>query len=100
MPLAPPRSGESLEFHVYPLASNEGTLGEPERIIWASIQHLCSRNVAHELAWNRGIKGKRDRENVAWNLKLYVRKPLNFAKQLELQNRTRRPSSTIIHFST
>jgi hypothetical protein len=78
MPLALARPGESIGFHVYPTASDEGTLGAPERIIWASIKHLCSRNVALELAWSRGIKTKRDRENVAWNLKLYVRQAAEF----------------------
>lgn len=73
MPLAPPRPGESIGFHVYPTASNEGTLGDP-------VKHLCSRTVALQLAWSRGIKSKRDRESVAWNLKLYVRQAAEFCE--------------------
>jgi YaaC-like Protein len=79
MPLAEPRVGVSVGFHVYPSISDEGTLGDPETIIWASIHHLCSREVAEtSLASTHGIKRKRDREAVAWNLKLYIKQASEF----------------------
>ncbi len=79
MPLAKPREGESDGFHVYPAISSEGTLGDPETVIWASIRHLCSRNVAEGVvAPTHGITRKRDREAVAWNLKLYIRQAAEF----------------------
>src|ERR1035438_1837048 len=79
MPLAESRKGESFGFHVYPIVSNEGTLGNPETIVWASIRNLCSRNIAEgTAAVIYGVKKKRDREAVARNLKLYIRQASEF----------------------
>ena len=79
MPLAKPREGDSVDFHVYPAVSNEGTLGNPETVIWAAIRHLCSRNVGEGIAGGvHGIGKKRDREDVARNLKLYIRQANEF----------------------
>jgi hypothetical protein len=79
MPLAQPREGVSVGFHVYPNVSDEGTLGDPETIIWASIRHLCSREVAEaSVAPTHGVTRKRDRQAVAWNLKLYIRQASEF----------------------
>jgi len=79
MPLVAAREGASLGFHVYPAVSDEGTLADPETIIWSSIRHLCSRNVARNVAApTHGITRKRDTEAVAWNLKLYVQQAFEF----------------------
>ena len=79
MPLAQPREGESLGFHVYPSVSNEGTLGDPETILWASVRQLRSRGVAEGIAGEiHSIRRKRDREAVARNLKLYVQQASEF----------------------
>lgn len=73
MPLAGPREGTSVGFHLYKAVMDEGTLGNPEAIIWSSIRHLCSREVAEEIAWSaHGISRKKDREAVGRNLKLYI----------------------------
>lgn len=73
MPLPLARTGQSLNFHAYPDASSEGTLGDPEDITWSSIQHFCSRNVAEWMAEHvHGVQGSKKRRQVASNLKLYI----------------------------
>jgi hypothetical protein len=79
MPLREPRPGESIGFHAYPSTSEEGTLGDPETIIWSSIHHLCSRGVAEYIAANfHGVKRVRDIRAVAGNIKLYVEQAYEF----------------------
>lgn len=79
MPLKKPREGDSFGFHVYSAVQDEGTLGEPEAVIWSSIRHLCSQGVAEEIVRRvHGVTKKRDRESVAWSLKLYVRHASEF----------------------
>jgi hypothetical protein len=79
MPLPKPREGESLGFHVYPSVSDEGTLGDPETIIWSSIRHLCSRGVAEAWAARlHGITRKREQATVARSLKLYIQQAHEF----------------------
>jgi len=79
MTLREQRSGRPLEFHVYPRVSEEGTLGNAETIIWASINHLCSVSVADFVAERfHKISRKRDRRRVAANLKLYIRHAAEF----------------------
>lgn len=79
MALAAPREGESLDFHVYPTVMDEGTLGDPEAIIWSSIRHLCSRGVAEDVAAPaHGITRQRDRRAVGRNLKLYIQQASEF----------------------
>jgi len=73
MPLPTPRQGESIGFHVYPTISLEGTLGDPERIIWSSIRQLCSRSVAMGIAKEiHGVSHKRSLEAIANNIKVYL----------------------------
>jgi hypothetical protein len=79
MPLPAPRQGQPLGFHVYPRSSEEGTLGNPETIIWSSINHLCSRSVANWLAAERhNISKKRHRTAVAANLRMYIQQASEF----------------------
>jgi len=79
MPLAKPREGESIGLHVYPAVSDEGTLGDPETVIWSSISHLCSASVAAGWAARvHGVHRKTDRLAVARNLKLYVQQAHEF----------------------
>jgi hypothetical protein len=79
MPLSNPREGEPLGFRCYPSASFEVTLGNPEAIIWSSIHHLCSRSAAEWHALKaHGIRNKRDRAQIARNLKLYVQQASEF----------------------
>lgn len=79
MPPQEARKGTSLGFHIYPTTSSQWTIGEPEKIIWSSIHHLCSRNVAMAVAMNTyGITRKRDREALTRNLKLYVQQAFAF----------------------
>lgn len=81
MPLREPRAGRSVGFHVYPSTSDEGTLGDPETIIWSSIRHLCSRGVAEGVAARvHGIKRAREVRAVAQNLKLYVHQAYEFCE--------------------
>src|SRR6476646_4231185 len=79
MAIPTPRTGRSLGFHIYPASSDEGTLGDPERIIWASIRHLCSREVAEGVAGeNHGRTARRHREAISRNLKLYIQQASEF----------------------
>jgi YaaC-like Protein len=79
MPLPKTRDGEPIGFRVYSRISNEGTLGDPETIIWSSIRHLCTRDVAESIAASRyNITNSRDRESVARNLKLYIGQAFEF----------------------
>lgn len=74
-----PRPGTSVGFHAYPAVSNEGTLGDPEALLWSSIRHLCSRGVAEGVAARvYGIKQKGAIKAVARNLKLYVQQASEF----------------------
>jgi hypothetical protein len=68
-----------MEFHVHPSISNEATLGNPETIIWSSIQHLCSRDAAESIALHLyKISRKKDRTALAANLKLYIQQASEF----------------------
>ena len=79
MSLPDAREGESLGFHAYARVSDEGTLGDPEQIIWSSIRHVCSRSFAEALAAEvHGVKRKADRQGVARNVKLYVQQSSEF----------------------
>ena len=57
---------------------NEGTLAEPETIVWSAIRHLSSTGVAEYVAERHGIKKKSERRAVGRNLKLYVRQASEF----------------------
>ena len=78
MPLAQPREGESRGFHLYGMALNEGTLADPETVVWSAIRHLSSRGVAEYIAERHGIKKKIARQAVGRNLKLYIRQASEF----------------------
>lgn len=78
MALLEPRTGESLGFHAYPRVANEGTLGDPETILWSSIRQACSRSVAEAIAGDHGVKKRSERKAVARNLKLYIQQAAEF----------------------
>lgn len=79
MPLANPRTGESLGFSTYPEGSVESTLGNPEEIIWSAVSHLCSRSAAEWYALHaHGVTKKSARTAIAKNLKLYIRQASEF----------------------
>lgn len=78
MPLADPRQGASRGFHLYSNTMNEGTLGEPETIIWSAIRHLCSQGVAERVAQQHRPNTKKQRDSIGRNLKLYVRQASEF----------------------
>ena len=66
-------------FNAYPATSDEGTLGNPEQIIWSSILHLCSRGVAEHIATQvHGVKRASGIKVVAKNLKLYLNQAHEF----------------------
>ena len=79
MPLPPPRPGEPDNLHAYRRVTSEGTLGDPEIIIWSSIKHLCVRDVAETiLRDNHGLKNQKRREAAADNLRLYIQQAAEF----------------------
>lgn len=79
MPLPSPRAGDSLPFSVYPSFSAETTLGDPEKIVWSSIRHLCSQRACEWYAWQiHKISNKATRSAVARNVKLYIQQASEF----------------------
>jgi YaaC-like Protein len=78
MPLASPRQGESRGFHLYSIALNEGTLAEPETIVWSAIRHFSSAGVAEDVAHRHGINNASERKTAGRNVKLYVRQASEF----------------------
>jgi len=79
VPLAKPREGESFGFHLYADSTDEFTLGHPETIIWSSIRHLRSGSAARRIAAEvYGVSSKRERDEIAWNLKLYIEQASEF----------------------
>ncbi len=74
-----PRPGTSLGFHIFPRSRDEATLGDPERIIWSSIKHLCAQEVAEEILYvYHQIRSSRTRRTIARNIKLYIRHAAEF----------------------
>lgn len=79
MSLPEQRPGNSIGFHLFTAFSSEGTLGDPERIIWSSIKHLISIDVANRvLRFNHKIANQRLRKKVAANIKLYIQHAFEF----------------------
>ena len=79
MPLSEPRIGESFGFGLYPNSGDEYTLGDPERVIWTSIKHLCASDVADRILYHHhNISNKRNREYISWNIKLYLQQADEF----------------------
>jgi hypothetical protein len=52
MPLPPPRSGEHLDFQIYPFVTENVTLGDPEKIIWSSIKLLTGHDIVDRLLFD------------------------------------------------
>jgi hypothetical protein len=79
MALRPPRDGINAGFHMLPDESYEGTLGDPEKILWASLRHMCARDVATEVLHDvHNIKRRSDLKKVSNNLKVYIEQAYNF----------------------
>jgi hypothetical protein len=73
MVLAEPRLGESGGFSVFPHLADERTIGDPEKIVWSSINHLCAREVADAILFNiYKIRKRSTRLSIAFNLKVYL----------------------------
>jgi len=79
MSLPKQRKGESFGFHLFSVDSYEGTLGDPEKIIWSSIKHMISLDVASRvLCFYHNITNQRLRKKVAANMKLYIQHAFEF----------------------
>lgn len=75
------RVGIDAGFHMLPAASYEGTLGDPERILWASIRHICARDVASEVLYGiHKIRSLRDNKKISRNIKVYIEQAQSFYK--------------------
>lgn len=73
------REGVPSEFHVYPRISDQGTLGDTEKIIWSSIRHLCSRGVIENVAFDVfGHRNRRNIDSISNNAKLYIQQASAF----------------------
>jgi hypothetical protein len=73
-----PRVGVSAGFRSYEAESYEGTLGNPEKIIWSSIKHLCARQVAIAVLYDYGIRNRRLLKSGASSLALYIKQAAEF----------------------
>jgi hypothetical protein len=70
MALPKPRTGQYNAFQIYPNANNVWTLGDPEKLIWSSIKHLCAEAIINELLKETYlIKNKKQRSAMAFNIK-------------------------------
>ena len=79
MAVAQPRDGEACDISLYPRASQDVTLADPERIVWSSLRHLCSRDIADSvLAECHGVKSKRDRAALVRNLRVFIEQAIEF----------------------
>lgn len=79
MSLVNSREGTPLGFSSYPRRSDEGTLGNPETIVWSSIRHLSSREMAVSVAYEvHSVKKKTELQAVAKNLKLFIGQAYEF----------------------
>lgn len=79
MSLPEPRPGDSLGFRLLPLQEDEVTLGDPEMIIWSSIKHMISFDIADRVLRSVHKIGKQStRKTVAKNVKLYVEHAFEF----------------------
>lgn len=95
MTLAKPRSGEPTGFSIFPDLSDERTIGEPEKIVWSSINHLCAREVADAILFNvYKIRKRSLRLSVAFNLKVY----LNQANQFYCAAKSAQPTTAPLFY--
>jgi hypothetical protein len=79
MALSEPRVGEEANFQIFPNSSYEGTLGDPERIIWSSIKYLCAEDIVHfVLSEVHKIARKNTRSIISNNIKLYISQAYDF----------------------
>jgi hypothetical protein len=79
MPLPNPRDGTILEFHSFPRVSYEVTVGDPEKIIWSSIKHLCAIGYSEKILYGiYGISNSSLRSKIAENIKLYIKHAFDF----------------------
>lgn len=79
MPLRAARIGEAYEIQKYPHALVLHTLGQPEDVIWSSINQLGSSAVADWLLHTRySVKKRRIRRDAAANIKLYIQQAGEF----------------------
>lgn len=79
MALPEARKGTSSGFHCYSITSLEGTLGEPEKIIWASIRYMCVQDRVDEILYSaHNITSKRERFKISHNLRLYISQAYEF----------------------
>jgi len=75
------RKGSAIGFHLYGSYSLEHTLGDPQKIVWSSIKHLCSTDVADVVLKNiHGVTSKRARDRISRNLKIYLNHAHEFYK--------------------
>lgn len=85
MSLQMPRNGESIEFSLYPYRSEEATIGDIEKIIWASIKQLCASGITDNVLYDiYKITNKKNRITISKNIKLYIRHASEFYEVAKL----------------
>ena len=83
MKLKEPKEGTEAGFQILPESSYEGTLGDPEKIIWSSIKNMCSLDLTDYILFSvHNVKKKDTRSKVAKNIKLYVARLPTFMTSL------------------
>ena len=79
MTLDEPRSGVQFDFSSQPRAFSQGTITSAESILWASLRHLSSRDVANALLADvHGIALQRKRVRIVANLKPHIIQAIQF----------------------
>lgn len=79
MSLPKPREGLADRFSLFPVKGDALTLGDPEKILWASITQMTAHDLADFiLREDHNISNKKSRAIIAKNLKIYLRHASDF----------------------
>ncbi len=92
MTLPTKRVGEELEFHMHPYEDNEVTLGDPEKLIWSSINHLCAFDITDALLYKiYNVRNKQIRTAVAESVKIYIKQAFEFYETAKISKANTAP---------
>jgi hypothetical protein len=90
--LPEPRQGKKIKgaFRAFPTVSYLSTLGNPQEIVWSSLNNLAAPGIANPaLEFNHGIIRKGKREAIIRNLSIYIEQAFKFYQsELQADSRT------------
>lgn len=92
MALPKPREGQSSGFQIHPWEISQSTIGDPEEVIWSSINHLCATEVAESILLDvYGITNDSIRNTAAGNIKVYINQAFEFYQAAKSSRSTSSP---------